>query len=327
MMNKLGVLKVAKRQNQEKKMKNTGTPSEVRVLKDETGLNDFHRMPDIYGIDIDKVGINRFRIPLSYKHKDGSIMNHDTEVSMYIAFPKGKAGINMSRLYQILQEEADGIVVDAGFFKKTLHRFRTDLRDETSEALYPASFLKLHLNYALRQKSLKSKNSGWQYYKSEIEAQEDKQGKVKLFITVYYEYSSTCPCSLSMSQQYENEHAQNVTEEGNGIAVPHSQRSEAKCTVEVPIDAKFYIEDLVNILRQAIPTETQSFVKRIDEQAFAILNAQNPMFVEHATRRLSVALNSDARILDWVVSVEHWESLHSHNAVAVIRKGIPGGLK
>ena len=50
------------------------------------------------------------------------------------------------------------------------------------------------------------------------------------------------------------------------------------------------------------------------------------MFVEHATRRLSLVLNGDDRISDWVVSVEHWESLHSHNAVAVIRKGIPGGL-
>ncbi len=313
-------------------MKDTiSTPSENRVLKcdikDETGLNDFHKMPDIYGIDIDKVGINRFRIPMLYRHKDGSVMNHDTEASLYIAFPKGKAGINMSRLYEILQDESANTIIDGDFYKKILHRLREDLRDEETDPLYPASFIKLRFNYAMRQDSLKSKNSGWQYYRSIIEAQEDKNGNVKLFLTVYYEYSSTCPCSLSMSKQYEAKYAQHLTEEGNGMAVPHSQRSEAKCTVEIPVDQSFYIEDLVDLLRQAIPTETQSFVKRIDEQAFAVLNAQNPMFVEHATRRLSVVLNADPRILDWVVSVEHWESLHSHNAVAVIRKGIPGGLK
>jgi len=87
------------------------TPAEDRILncdsKDENGLNDFHRLPDLYGIDIDKVGINRFRIPMNYVHKDGSVMNHDTEASMYIQFPKGRAGINMSRLYRILQEEAN----------------------------------------------------------------------------------------------------------------------------------------------------------------------------------------------------------------------------
>jgi len=322
---------MAKGRNQEKKMKSTLTPPENRVLncdiQDATGLNDFHQMPDLFGIDINKVGINRFRIPMLYRHKDGTVMNHDTEASMYIYFPKGKAGINMSRLYQILQEEADGMVIDSAFIKTMLGRLRRDLRDDEKDPLYPESFLKLRLNYALRQNSLKSKNSGWQYYQTVLEAQEDKNGKVRLFITVHYEYSSTCPCSLSMSKQYEAEHAQNLTLEGNGIAVPHSQRSEAKCTVEVAIDEKFYIEDLVDLLREAIPTETQSFVKRIDEQAFAVLNASNPMFVEHATRRLSVVLNGDKRILDWAVSVEHWESLHSHNAVAVIRKGLAGGLK
>ena len=61
-------------------------------------------------------------------------------------------------------------------------------------------------------------------------------------------------------------------------------------------------------------------VKRIDEQAFAILNAENPMFVEHASRRLAHVLNLEEKILDWEASVEHFESLHSHNAVAYIRK-------
>ena len=307
------------------------TPVENRILncdsKDETGLNDFHRLPDLYGIDIDKVGINRFRIPLNYRHKNGDLMNHDTEASMYIHFPKGKAGINMSRLYQILQEEATKHEVGALLFNSILHRFRSDMRDEASEPLFKTSYLKLRFSYPVMQQSLKSDNSGWQYYDCVLEGIENEKGEVKTFLTVCYEYSSTCPCSLSMSKQYEDEHAQNKTDEGNGIAVPHSQRSEAKCTIVLPKDEPFFIEDLVTLLRKAIPTETQSFVKRVDEQAFAVLNAQNPMFVEHATRRLSVVLNADPRIEDWVCSVEHWESLHSHNAVAVIRKGIPGGLK
>ncbi len=53
------------------------------------------------------------------------------------------------------------------------------------------------------------------------------------------------------------------------------------------------MEDLVAIIRKGLPTETQSMVKRIDEQAFAIMNGSNPMFVEHATRRLSKVLNAD----------------------------------
>ena len=67
-------------------------------------------------------------------------------------------------------------------------------------------------------------------------------------------------------------------------------------------------------------------MKRVDEQAFAILNGENPMFVEHATRRLAAVLNQEPKVLDWVCSVEHWESLHSHNAIGVISKGLPKGL-
>jgi GTP cyclohydrolase FolE2 len=69
-------------------------------------------MPDLYGLDIDKVGINRFRIPLLFAHKDGRIMNHDAEASMYVQFPKGKSGINMSRLYEFLQQETEDQIVN-----------------------------------------------------------------------------------------------------------------------------------------------------------------------------------------------------------------------
>lgn len=314
-----------------KDMKHLKPITEHRILicdeKDETGLNDFHKLPDLFGLDIDKVGINRFRIPLRFRHKDGTVMNHDAVASMYISFPQGKAGINMSRLYQILQEEADRNVVDTKLFGKILGRFRKDMRDSSDDPLFPNAYLKFRFNYPVKQKSLKSDNAGWQYYHCVWEGREDKDGNIRMFLTVHYEYSSTCPCSLSMSKQYEYDFAKDSTLEGNGMAVAHSQRSEAVCTVAYSPEKDFFVEDLLELLREAIPTETQSFVKRVDEQAFAVLNAQNPMFVEHATRRLSYVLNKCDRILDWVVSVEHWESLHSHNAVAVIRKGVKGGLK
>ena len=51
------------------------------------------------------------------------------------------------------------------------------------------------------------------------------------------------------------------------------------------------------------------------------------MFVEHATKRVSKVLNEQEDILDWIVELEHIESLHSHNAAAVIYKGIENGLR
>ncbi|MBY0517957.1 MAG: GTP cyclohydrolase FolE2 [Bacteriovoracaceae bacterium] len=295
-------------------------------VQDSTGLNDFQKVPDRQGIAIPKVGINRFRVPLTFKHRDGSIMNHDCVASMYVNCPAGKTGINMSRLCSILQNESSHLQVNQNFFKTVLNRYRTDLRDYDYEEKLDAASLKIELSYPVKQLSLKSNNWGWQYYKTIVEAKETKTKGFVSSITLEYEYSSTCPCSLSMAKQYESDYAAGLTTEGNGIGVAHGQRSRATAKVILAKDAVFGIEDLIELLRTAIPTETQSLVKRIDEQAFAILNGSNPMFVEHASKRLYKVFNQDARITDWIVSLEHFESLHSHNACAVINKGIEDGL-
>ncbi|MFZ5801575.1 MAG: GTP cyclohydrolase FolE2 [Candidatus Omnitrophota bacterium] len=293
---------------------------------DENGLTDIHKIENRMGIAIDKVGINRFRVPVQYRYKDGSIRGHDAEASLYIHCPPGKSGINMSRLCEILTQELSQDSVSVALFKKTLGRLRREMRDHEDEPLFEDSYFKLRFKVALKQPSLKSENWGWQYYDCEMEGRENREGKVRMFLTLHYEYGSTCPCSLSMAKQYEQEYARGLTEEGNGIASPHSQRSRARVTVEYDPSRDFFIEELVAIMRHAVPTETQSLVKRMDEQAFAILSGKNPIFVEHAARRFCHALNAEPRILDWVVSIEHWESLHSHNASAVIRKGRAGGL-
>jgi GTP cyclohydrolase FolE2 len=43
------------------------------------------------------------------------------------------------------------------------------------------------------------------------------------------------------------------------------------------------------------------------------------------TRRVQAALNGDPAFSDFHVHIEHHDSLHAHNAVAVATKGIPGG--
>lgn len=289
-------------------------------IQDETGLNDFQKKPNEVRITIPRVGIERFRIPLNFEHGDGSIMSHDAEASMFVYLEAHKTGANMSRFCNILQRESAIAPVNHDFYKNVLHLYRTELRDYDDEPLIPKSHLKLKFSYPVKQTSLKSGNWGWQYYECEWEGIENNKDEVFMHLTMKYEYSSTCPCSLSMSKQYEQEYREGLTKEGNGIASAHSQRSIATVTVVYRPEADFSIEKLIELLRIALPTETQSLVKRVDEQAFAILNGDNPMFVEHATRRISSVLNECKTILDWEAKVEHIESLHSHNAVGYIRK-------
>lgn len=288
-------------------------------VKDASGLNDFQKLPNKVEIAIPRVGIERFRLPLRFEHRDGTVQSHDSEASMFVYLEKHKTGANMSRFCTILQQEAETLVVNPKFFETILGRYRSDLRDYETEKLIPEAEIKLKYSYPTKQKSLKSDNWGWQYYDCELKGVASNQG-ILMNLTLHYEYSSTCPCSLSMSKQYEAAFRQGETQEGSGIASAHSQRSQATVNVTYQLENYVYPEDVIEMMRRAIPTETQSLVKRVDEQAFAILNGENPMFVEHASRRISLVLNQDQRILDWNVKIEHFESLHSHNAVAYICK-------
>ena len=68
-------------------------------------------------------------------------------------------------------------------------------------------------------------------------------------------------------------------------------------------------------------------MKREDEQEFARLNGQNPMFIEDAGRRLKQTMSEDDRLVDYWVRLEHLESLHAHDAVGVFVKGLSDGFE
>ena len=82
-----------------------------------------------------------------------------------------------------------------------------------------------------------------------------------------------------------------------------------------------WFEDVIDMARAAVPTETQVMVKREDEQAFAELNAANPIFVEDAARLFCAQLQNDPRVGDFRVVASHQESLHSHDAVSILVEG------
>ncbi len=173
--------------------------------------------------------------------------------------------------------------------------------------------IQMRFSYPVVVESLRSGLRGWQYYDFALELAE-RCGDRRRIVHLDYVYSSTCPCSLELSEHARRKRAQ--------LATPHSQRSVARLSVLVDPSAEtIWFEDIIELCRRAVPTETQVMVKREDEQAFAELNAANPIFVEDAARLFAEALQSDARIGDFRVVASHQESLHSHDAVSVLTEG------
>ncbi|MEO1796569.1 MAG: GTP cyclohydrolase FolE2 [Pseudomonadota bacterium] len=253
---------------------------------------------------IQHVGISNFRLPIRFKTRDSGPLTLETSVTGTVSLEAEKKGINMSRIMRTFYGYAEE-TFSFEVIEKALDAYKSDL--ESFDAR-----IQMRTSFPMKVESLRSGLAGYQYYDLALELVE--QGGVrKKIVHLDFVYSSTCPCSLELSEHARAERGQ--------LATPHSQRSVARISVEVADGPVLWFEDLIELCRAAVPTETQVMVKREDEQAFAELNAANPIFVEDAARSFCEMLLADPRVGDFRIMASHQESLHSHDAVSVLTEG------
>jgi GTP cyclohydrolase I len=285
---------------------------------------------------LDWVGMSGICQPLLVRD-GGAARQVQSRVQIYVDLgDKMAKGIHMSRLYLILDEHSDSRALTAPGLKLLLKSMLESHRDLSTNA-----YVQFDFDYFLRRDALVSDNSGWNAYPVTIKGTLI-EGEIVIELKLAVQYSSTCPCSAALARQLIQE--QFMADFGNSgqvsvsdvrdwldseqgiVATPHSQRSTASVLVQLKDGVEdFPITDLINAVENTLKTPVQTAVKREDEQEFALLNGQNLMFVEDAGRKLKQQFNTDARLTDFWVKVEHHESLHAHDAVSVFTKGIEDG--
>ena len=254
---------------------------------------------------IQHVGISNFRLPIRFHRKEGEDLTLETSVTGTVSLEAEKKGINMSRIMRSFYKHAER-TFSFEVIEAALDDYKSDL--ESFDAR-----IQMRFSFPDRVNSLRSGLSGYQYYDIALELVEQNGVRQKI-MHLDYVYSSTCPCSLELSEHARISRGQ--------LATPHSQRSVARISVVVDSNTDcLWFEDLIELCRRAVPTETQVMVKREDEQAFAELNAANPIFVEDAARSFCAELLADHHVGDFRVVASHQESLHSHDAVSVLTEG------
>ena len=253
---------------------------------------------------IQHVGISNFRLPIRYICRDGGEQTLETSVTGTVSLDADKKGINMSRIMRSFYKHAEK-KFSFDVMEMALDDYKKDLESFDARILMKFSF-------PVKVNSLRSGLSGYQYYDLALELI-DQSGVRSKVVHLDYIYSSTCPCSLELSEHARRERGQ--------LATPHSQRSVARISVALNEANVLWFEDLIDLCRTAVATETQVMVKREDEQAFAELNAANPIFVEDAARLFCKQLKADTRVGDFRVIASHQESLHSHDAVSILTEG------
>ena len=262
-------------------------------------------------VPIQQVGVHNFKLPLKFRTKGKEVLTLEARVTGTVSLEADLKGINMSRIVRSFYDHKDEVFTGE-WMGKILRSYLKDVEAKDAR-------LKVSFSYPMIHRSLRSGLEGYQFYDVAFEGVMTRAGEWRRFIHFDFVYSSACPCSAELS-----EHARDT----RGVyTVPHSQRSKARVCIEEVPGKKIWIEDVHALCLRALQTETQVMVKREDEQAFAELNGAHLKFVEDAARLLYREFDTDNRIRDFQIACSHLESLHSHDAVSVICKGVKGGFR
>ncbi|PKF62178.1 GTP cyclohydrolase I FolE2 [Psychromonas sp. psych-6C06] len=288
---------------------------------------------------LDRVGMSNIELPLMVQTDNCAPQQVSASAELFVNLGDAQAkGIHMSRLYLQLDQLSTESELTLDTLTTLLEGFIESHHELSQEA-----FVKFSFDYHLRRKSLISEKRGWKAYPVVIIGKLTN-GTFNFEMQVNVPYSSTCPCSAALARQliqgaFSKQYAEqeNLNKEEvlawlgstQGIvATPHSQRSVVQ--VKVKLDAEndsFPVIELIDLVENTLKTPVQAAVKREDEQEFARLNGQNLMFCEDAARQLQYALHPQTKFSDFWLRVNHYESLHAHDAVSITTKGIAGGYQ
>ena len=290
-----------------------------------------HTLPDITSNkDVDMplplqwVGMEQVAVPL----KIGEELI-PAKANVFVSLDDASAkGIHMSRLYKKLNELQ---VLQCN--NESLHHLLASMMD-TQQGSSRNAKLVLDFELLLKKPSLSKQAFGFQSYPISINS-EFINNTTSIVLNITIPYSSTCPCSASLSRQaysqaidktFSGEQINKadllkwVESLSGSVATPHSQRSYAYLSMQLKEGEWPDLDALIIDFEKVLGTPVQTAVKRADELAFAKLNAENLMFCEDAARRIKSALLALNWVQDFWFKVEHQESLHAHNAVVIDSK-------
>ena len=262
------------------------------MVKEKVKLPDVQASKSNIDKHIKKVGVRNVTVPIFIKGKSDRKINTVADVSIYTSLTPETRGAHMSRYVEILNKVIRREV--------SLDILTTLLSELATKLESNDSYVKFSFTYFKKKKSPVAKRIGFVPYPVIFEG-EMKDNDTKLFLTVTVPYTSCCPCSKEISK-----------------FGAHNQRSEA--TVKVELKTFVKIEEIIELVESIASCELYSVLKRQDEKYVTEAAYNKPMFVEDIGREIAANLDKwlDKTINDYYVVVNHFESIHCHDAVAVI---------
>lgn len=259
-------------------------------------------MPDVQGrrdlrqLPIQRVGIKSLRYPLRISVA-GQVQTTVGTWTLDVALPAEQKGAHMSRLMAWLEsQDVRGVVLDAQTLSAEIEAMLTLLEADAGriEVSFPFFIRKAAPVSGL--KSLMEYDGRWLV--------ERREGATQLTMETVVPVKSLCPCSKE------------VSDDG-----AHNQRSHISLRAVVGLVAGTPDwSEFVRFAEDQASSELWGLLKRPDEKWVTERAYANPKFVEDLIRDVAGMLEQDQRLGSYRVEVVNHESIHAHDAYAVIER-------
>ncbi len=259
---------------------------------DLAGLPDLQNAPDGRKMPINKVGIKNLRHPWRVADRDGRVQPTIATVNMYVALAEHLKGTHMSRFVELLNRSTETLQVTA--LDGLLAQMQTRLHARSA-------FIEIRFPYF---RTIAAPVSGQtallDYQVALIAERTDHTTQVQIEVTGAV--TTLCPCSKEISDYG-----------------AHNQRSAVTIRLQTG-GATVWIDDLIDLIARSGSCPIFPLLKRPDEKWVTEHAYDHPKFVEDVVRDIAVELLADGRVIAFTVECENYESIHNHNAYAIIER-------
>ena len=255
-------------------------------------LTDTQNERDDRNIAIDRVGVKALRFPVEVRDKGGEVQRTVATVALAVDLPHHYKGTHMSRFVEVLNSHGSCLDVTSMAALPQELLGRLDARRSHVELQFP---------FFRSKPAPVTGKVGMVDYEVRFEVEAEKDGAVDFIVTVMVPVATLCPCSKAISDRG-----------------AHNQRG--LVTYSVRFREPVWVEDLISLVERSASCELYSLLKRPDEKAVTEAAYDNPVFVEDLVRNVAARSNAHDNITWYKVEAENFESIHNHNAYAVVEK-------
>ena len=261
-------------------------------------MKDVQNQADSRGVEIQKVGIKDFELPIVIQRKDAEDKVIYASATCGVTLPAHYKGTHMSRFVEVLNEWRG---------KKTLD-IKSCVESMVEKLEAKSAYLKFDFKYFIDKKSPVTSISAPMCYDCTFEGvldnYQEEDEEYRFFLGVKVPVTTLCPCSKEISSYG-----------------AHNQRAIVSVKVNYPEEEHIWIEDLVSSIEKTASSELYPLLKREDEKFVTEQAYDNPKFVEDVLRDVVLMLRNDDKIDSFEVECESLESIHNHSAWAYQSEG------